>query len=35
MSSRLFHAATEESTAAQGEETTAVPPGKIANNMKK
>ena len=28
----LFHAATEETTAAPNEETTAVPPGKVSNN---
>ena len=28
-----FHAATEESTEASGEEITAVPPGKTTNNM--
>jgi len=31
----LFHAATEETTAAPGEETTAVPTGKARNNMEK
>lgn len=28
----LFHAATEETTAAPNEETTAFPPGKVSNN---
>jgi len=31
----LFHAASEGSTAASGEETTAVPPGKTTNNMER
>jgi len=31
----LFHAATEESTAAPGEKTTAVPSGKTPNSMEK
>ena len=31
----FFYAATAESTAAPGEETTAVPPGKTPNNIKK
>ena len=31
----MFHVATKESTAAPGEETTAVPPGKTTNNMEK
>ena len=31
----MFHSAITESTAAPGEETTAVPPGKTTNNMEK
>jgi len=31
----LFRVATEESTVAPGEETTAVPPGKTTNNMER
>ena len=33
ISCTLFHAATEESTAAPGEKTTAAPSGKTPNNM--
>ena len=31
----MFHTATNESTAAPSEKTTAVPPGKTTNNMEK